>query len=95
MARVGGDEFVILLPETGREGSLAALTRIRDRLGDEMKKNGWPVTVSIGAVVFQTAPSTVEALIKPADELMYRVKSAGKDNLLVEEWPRPGNSFVA
>ncbi|MDA1043753.1 MAG: hypothetical protein O3C57_00870 [Verrucomicrobia bacterium] len=46
---------------------------------------GWPVGFSIGAVVFSTASSTFDETLKIADQLIYRVKKSGKNNILYQE----------
>ena len=81
VARLGGDEFAILLPETGREQGKAVIEKIRKILLEVMKENGWPVTVSIGVVTYVNAPTAADEVIKYADNLMYSVKSSGKNNL--------------
>jgi PleD family two-component response regulator len=47
-----------------------------------MSRRGWPVSFSIGAVTYFTVPSTVDEVIRHADELMYSVKHGGKNRLL-------------
>ncbi|MFH0921230.1 MAG: GGDEF domain-containing protein [Fibrobacterota bacterium] len=91
LARIGGDEFALLLPETDLEGARIVLNRVRDKLLEEMTRLGYPVTVSMGAVTFRIPPSTVEELIKRADDLMYKVKRAGKNAVSISEWPEPFN----
>ncbi|OGJ92454.1 MAG: hypothetical protein A2487_00790 [Candidatus Raymondbacteria bacterium RifOxyC12_full_50_8] len=87
LARVGGDEFVILLAATGYEGAQTALGRIREMVLAEMKSRGWPVSLSIGAIAFSVLPSSIGPMIKRADELMYTIKHSGKNNLKIEQWP--------
>lgn len=81
VARLGGDEFAILLPETEHEPGQVVIRRIQKNLLDIMQKNGWPVTFSIGMVTFISPLSTVDEMIKMADDLMYSVKSSGKNEL--------------
>lgn len=89
VARVGGDEFAVLLPETGYEDAAGILKRMHTQLSTEMKRSGLAVTFSVGAVTFHVLPSTVEALLKRADTLMYSVKQEGRNSLKHEEWPKP------
>ena len=86
VARLGGDEFGILLPETGKEQGKAVIEKIQKMLLKVMKENGWPVTVSIGAVTCLNAPTAAYEVIKSADNLMYSVKSSGKNNLKHETY---------
>jgi len=87
LARVGGDEFALLLPSTDFSGAEAVLRRVRENVLNEMNSHGWPVTMSMGAVTFSTLPSTVGPMLKRADEVMYSVKRSGKNNLIHEQWP--------
>lgn len=82
LARFGGDEFVLLLPETGSDAALTFLTKIHEHLQRAMTSNSWPVTFSIGAVTYLKTPATVDEVICRADMLMYEVKRSGKNRLL-------------
>jgi diguanylate cyclase (GGDEF)-like protein len=82
LARFGGDEFVLLLPDTTSEASHPFLTKIHNHLQHTMSSNNWPVTFSIGAVTYLKAPATVDEVICRADILMYEVKHSGKNRLL-------------
>jgi diguanylate cyclase (GGDEF)-like protein len=81
LARLGGDEFVLLLPETDGEAARTALNKIHASLVDEMLRNGWMVTFSMGVVTFKEAPKTVDEMVKMADNIMYSVKVAGKNGV--------------
>lgn len=82
LARFGGDEFVLLLPETNSETALIFLEKIHHHLQQRMTSNNWPVTFSIGAVTYLKTPATVDEAINRADTLMYEVKRSGKNRLL-------------
>jgi len=86
VARLGGDEFAVLLPESNSEKALSVFTRIQTELLEEMKKNNWPVTFSMGIATFRTPLESVDALVAKADSLMYEVKSSGKNNILAKEY---------
>lgn len=85
LARFGGDEFVILLPDTPGDAALTFLKKLHDHLDLAMARNGWPVSFSIGAATYRTVPDTVDEVISHADELMYSVKHGGKNRLLHKE----------
>ena len=87
LARIGGDEFAVLLPETDFAGADRVLGRIRDSLMEQMQLYEWPVTLSIGAVTFVAPPTSVETMINKADNLMYSVKKSGKNSIRHEQWP--------
>lgn len=85
LARFGGDEFVILLPDTSGTAALNFLNKLHEKLNQAMVRRGWPVSFSIGAATFVRAPATVDEIIRHADELMYAAKHGGKNRLLHKE----------
>jgi diguanylate cyclase (GGDEF)-like protein len=89
VARIGGDEFVVLLPETGPESAKAALAKVQQRLADAAAHPR--VTFSIGCVTFVDPPDAVDSAIRLADELMYTVKRAGKNSVRHTAWAAPAN----
>jgi diguanylate cyclase (GGDEF)-like protein len=80
-ARIGGDEFVLFLPETNPENARIALPKIKNELLMDMQQNNWSITFSIGVLTCNVAPGSVEELVKYADELMYEVKHHGKNGI--------------
>lgn len=89
LSRLGGDEFAFLLPETDVEGARSLLVRLADGVEHAMAARSWPVSCSIGAVSFDTAPDSVETIVSAADHLMYRVKASGKGAVRVEPFTAP------
>jgi diguanylate cyclase (GGDEF)-like protein len=90
VARFGGDEFSLVLPDTNTEGAVQVAERIRDRLraASFLTTDGLAVrqTVSIGvATLVPEHPRTAEELMKAADMAMYRVKAAGKDGIYIAQ----------
>jgi diguanylate cyclase (GGDEF)-like protein len=79
IGRLGGDEFTILLPETGEEEACKAGARLHERLTAEIVRNGWPISLSMGVLTCTDAPSDINWLITEADRLMYSVKRSGKN----------------
>ncbi len=86
IARIGGDEFACLLPETGQEEAKAAFSKASKLLKKRMNKNNWPVTFSVGMVTFETIPEDIKEAMKVADELMYSVKNSEKNNVSYKIW---------
>jgi diguanylate cyclase (GGDEF)-like protein len=81
VARLGGDEFAFLLPETDQAAAQVAIEKIQTSLLDEMRRNNWPVTFSIGVLTCTNIPQTSDRLVKLADDLMYSVKNNGKNGI--------------
>jgi len=84
VARLGGDEFTVLLPEIGAESARVVAHKLQKELLDTMQTNEWPVTFSMGVVTFNSAPATVDEMLKKADTLMYSAKQSGK-NIIKQE----------
>jgi diguanylate cyclase (GGDEF)-like protein len=74
-ARYGGDEFVVILPETGEEGADAILQRVQERLADDRDKP--ELAVSAGVAVYPRDGGTPTTLLSAADRALY-VAKAGK-----------------
>jgi diguanylate cyclase (GGDEF)-like protein len=81
IARVGGDEFVVLLPETDAQTAPIAISNMQRALLKEMAENGWAVTFSIGVLTLTTPQISVDEMLGRADQLMYVVKNGGKNNI--------------
>lgn len=81
ISRFGGDEFTIMLPETGAEAAQVVLSRIRNVLLNIMEKNSWPVTFTFGTVTFLKAPSSVEEMMKKVGSVMYSGKDSGMNTI--------------
>ena len=81
VARVGGDEFAVLLVDVAAGLVPEALSRLQQGLRAAMAARQWPVSFSIGALTFMEPPASPEEALHAADELMYSVKRTGKNAL--------------
>ncbi len=81
VARVGGDEFVVLLPETNAQIAPVAISNMQRALLNEMNENGWSVTFSIGVLTLSDPRLSVDEMLGRTDQLMYMVKTSGKNNI--------------
>jgi diguanylate cyclase (GGDEF)-like protein len=89
VARFGGDEFALILPDTGSEGAAAVGERIRDRVNEHrfLQGDGLSIhlTVSVGVATLPDVAASTEGLIQAADEAMYHVKEHGKNGIYIAE----------
>jgi diguanylate cyclase (GGDEF)-like protein len=79
VARIGGDEFVVLMPNTPQAACASICQQLRRAVAEGMKDSGYTVTASIGSVTFEQPPESVDAALKAADGAMYRAKHNGGD----------------
>jgi diguanylate cyclase (GGDEF)-like protein len=83
LARYGGDEFTILLVDTGLEDALTIAERIRRTVAETLFEGGQgdPIrlTISAGVACYPAHGSSRDALLDAADKAMYRAKSRGRD----------------
>ncbi len=82
VARVGGEEFWVLLPNTDTTGAFALAERIRSDVACtplEVGASKLPVTVSIGVAVFEDQLETPQQLFARADKALYQAKAAGRN----------------
>ena len=84
LARVGGDEFVVLFPETGPDSVNSVIERIQKGLRNVARENQWPITFSLGVLTCVKTPDSVDTMVTLADRLMYSVKATGKDGVKYE-----------
>ncbi len=83
-ARLGGDEFVILLNPTSAEQIIELGSSLRDQfqqLASQSFSTPQPVTLSIGANLFDQPPESLAALIEQGDTTLYESKRGGRDSI--------------
>ena len=82
-ARFGGDEFVVLLPETDEAGALAVAERVRAGVEATGRAAGLPITVSIGVAADAAPALTPDGFLALADRAAYRAKFSGRNTIAV------------
>ncbi|MFP5320163.1 MAG: diguanylate cyclase [Acidimicrobiia bacterium] len=85
VCRLGGDEFLIVLPDSSRAVATEEAEHVRQvvrRLDHRLQRAEAPTTLSIGVAVFPEDGSTPAELIRAADEAMYQAKAAGRDTVV-------------
>jgi diguanylate cyclase (GGDEF)-like protein len=88
-ARYGGDEFVVLLPQTGAQAAGLFAERLRRRLLAVSEQAGLPVRASIGVAALTpdevSGRDAAEDLLRRADEQLYKAKRSGRDRVEVAQ----------
>lgn len=85
LIRWGGEEFVLLLPQTTQAGAVEMLERLRND-GFGLRPDGQPLTASIGLAERQSdQASLVEELLERADQRMYQAKQAGRNRIMCQD----------
>jgi len=79
VARIGGDEFAVLLPGADGVSAASILQRVRLELDSAMTRHHWATTVSIGIASFVPPLGSVQEMIQVADQVMYLAKKNGKN----------------
>src|SRR5437868_11966949 len=87
--RYGGDEFVVLLPQTGKDPALVVARRLRDsfRKSKLLKDENLNLNIraSIGVASYPEDAKSAHEIIRQADEMMYEVKNSSRDNIAVSQ----------
>jgi diguanylate cyclase (GGDEF)-like protein len=85
VARVGGEEFALLLPATNAEGGLEAAERLRTSVARSVGNDGAPLTISFGVAEVGHAEETPPSLMHAADTALYAAKAAGRNCSVVHD----------
>ena len=86
-ARFGGEEFIVILPETNKEGAFKYAERVRRKVaktkfpGEEKQPNG-KLTISGGVAEFPIDGDTAERILKAVDIAAYKAKNIGRNRIV-------------
>lgn len=89
LGRLGGEEFGVLLPNTGLEGAAQLAERMRRRIEDgatEWNNASMKITASFGLTEISAADPNFEAVFGRADHSLYEAKSLGRNRICRAEW---------
>ena len=82
VCRMGGDEFLIICPNTPLEGALLIAEQTRDNIARLRVPAGdgvWPGSISVGVAANDNDINSIGSLLKAADDAVYMAKNAGKN----------------
>ncbi|HEU4977789.1 MAG TPA: diguanylate cyclase [Solirubrobacteraceae bacterium] len=100
-ARIGGEEFALLLPDTDEHGAYVVAERLRASVREHLVLAGWGVSISLGVTSFPRHATSAAEVLHTADQAMYSAKALGRDRTVVfsrtlgEEMSRPRADAVA
>jgi diguanylate cyclase (GGDEF)-like protein/putative nucleotidyltransferase with HDIG domain len=83
LARIGGEEFAILLPETDEHGAYVMAERLRDAIAEEFKERPEALTMSFGVSTFPIHRPDSEGLLAVADQALYAAKKLGRNRTVI------------
>ena len=87
LARFGGEEFILMLPHTARQGAQSLSQRILDTVEQtpvELDEGSVSITLSAGSVTCETSCTPLDVLMSRADELLYESKQNGRNRCTAE-----------
>jgi diguanylate cyclase (GGDEF)-like protein/putative nucleotidyltransferase with HDIG domain len=92
-ARVGGEEFALVLPDVEDKGAFVLAERLRCALREEFLADTVAITISFGIASYPQHGETAASLLRAGDEALYAAKQAGRDRTVIHA-PALANQFV-
>jgi diguanylate cyclase (GGDEF)-like protein len=83
VARFGGEEFTVILPETPRDGAMVVAEKVRRAIAATEFPDGLSMTVSVGVASRPEDGVTPDDLVRAADKALYEAKRSGRDRVAV------------
>jgi diguanylate cyclase (GGDEF)-like protein/putative nucleotidyltransferase with HDIG domain len=78
-ARIGGEQFGLVLPNTSQDEAFALAERLRCAVGEEFTGDSVPITISFGLATHPEHGQTAASLLRASDEALYAAKDSGRD----------------
>jgi diguanylate cyclase (GGDEF)-like protein len=79
-ARIGGEEFAVMMPETDAAGATVLADHLRHRIASADPQH--PMTVSVGVTDRSISGDSLRGMLADADEAMYAAKRQGRDRVI-------------
>jgi diguanylate cyclase (GGDEF)-like protein len=83
VARTGGEEFTLLLPNSSEHDAYLAAERLRTAVASEFASDPVPLTFSFGVATFPDHGGTADAVIESADQALYAAKALGRNRSII------------
>ena len=83
VARTGGEEFTLLLPNSSEHDAYLAAERLRTAVASEFESDPVPLTFSFGVATFPDHGGTADAVIESADQALYAAKALGRNRSII------------
>lgn len=94
VARIAGDEFALMLPETSGQGAQVVAQKLRERLADAVKGTGRPITFSVAIIGFEDGAVSLDPVLQQADAAMLEAKRAGPGATEYRDYVHPPVDLV-
>ena len=89
LARIGGEEFAVIAPDSDPAGAKALAERLRTALQEDFASEPEPLTISFGVSSWEREGDNSEDLMRAADRALYAAKAAGRDRTVLYAEDRP------
>ncbi len=92
LARVGGEEFALVLPDTERHDAFVIAERLREAVREEFAADAVPITLSFGVAGHPEDGETAGSLLRAADAALFAAKANGRDRSVLHSSALEGNA---
>lgn len=83
LARVGGEEFALVLPDTSEHGAFIIAERLRCEVREALADSAVPITISFGVATYPAHAETAAGLVRATDEALQAAKWSGRDRTML------------